>query len=167
MPRRAGPVLIAYDGSPASEHALRAAGELLAPRPAVVVVVHKEGIAWELVELPASTIGLPPATIDVRTALEAEEAMRERAQRLARRGAALARDAGFDAEGLVVAEEVDVTVAETLVKVAGERDARAVVVGAHGHGRLSEIVLGSTSRDVIRHAPCPVLVTRHSEHAER
>ena len=40
-----------------------------------------------------------------------------------------------------------------------ERDAQALVVGAHGHGTLSEVLLGSTSRKVIRTAPCPVLVS--------
>jgi nucleotide-binding universal stress UspA family protein len=61
---------------------------------------------------------------------------------------------------MAVADEVDVPVAETLVNVARERDAAAMVVGAHGHGRLSETLLGSTSRDVIRRAPCPVVVSR-------
>jgi nucleotide-binding universal stress UspA family protein len=33
-----------------------------------------------------------------------------------------------------------------------------VVVGDHPHGRLGEVLLGSVSREVIRHAPCPVVV---------
>jgi nucleotide-binding universal stress UspA family protein len=49
--------------------------------------------------------------------------------------------------------------------VARERDAPALVVGAHRHGALSEVLLGSTSRDVVRHAPCPAIVVR--EDAER
>jgi nucleotide-binding universal stress UspA family protein len=53
-----------------------------------------------------------------------------------------------------------VTVAETLVRVARERDSQALVVGAHGHSRLTEVVLGTTSRDVIRNAPCPVVIAR-------
>jgi nucleotide-binding universal stress UspA family protein len=159
-PRRSGPIVIAYDGSPAAERAVREAGSLLAPRPALVVFVTKEGLGFELIELPAVTVGLPPAALDIRTAMEVDEAMHERAQRLARTGAALARDAGFDAEGLAVAEEVHVPVAEVIVRVARERDAQAIAIGAHGHSRLGEVVLGSTSRDVIRHATCPVVVAR-------
>jgi nucleotide-binding universal stress UspA family protein len=44
--------------------------------------------------------------------------------------------------------------------MARERQAAAIVVGAHGHGRLSEVILGSTSRDVIRPAHCAVVAVR-------
>ena len=50
---------------------------------------------------------------------------------------------------------------------------RAIVVGAHAHGRLDEIILGSTSRDVLRRAQKPVLVApeprrnRKNEDAQR
>jgi nucleotide-binding universal stress UspA family protein len=159
-----GPIVIGYDGSPAAERAVREAGGLLGGRPALVVVVWKQGLGFDLLELPTATIGLPPAEIDIRTALEIDESMRERAQRLAQKGAGLARDAGLEAEGLAVADDVDVPISETIVNVARERNAQATVVGAHGHGRASEIILGSTTRDVVRHAPCPVLVVRDQEH---
>jgi nucleotide-binding universal stress UspA family protein len=35
-----------------------------------------------------------------------------------------------------------------------------ILVGIEGRGRLGEVLLGSTSRDIIRHAPCPVVVAR-------
>jgi nucleotide-binding universal stress UspA family protein len=35
-----------------------------------------------------------------------------------------------------------------------------VVVGSQGHSRLPHLGLGSTAEDVIRHAPCPVIVVR-------
>src|SRR3954467_7880935 len=154
-----GPVLIGYDGSPASRHAVREAGALLAGRPALVVVVFEQAIAFELQELPTVS-GLPPAPIDVRTAMEIEDALYESSQRLAEQGAQLAGEAGFEAEPLVVAD--DITIAETLVGLARERDAQAIVVGAHGRGRMSEIFLGSTSRDVIHRATCPVVVVREA-----
>jgi nucleotide-binding universal stress UspA family protein len=151
-------VIIAYDGSPAAERAIGESGALLGKRAAVVIVVWKPGLGWELVELPTATLGLPPAPIDIRTALEIDEKLAERSQLMAQHGAELAKAAGFDAEGLAIAEEIDVTIAETIVGVARRRDAQAVVVGAHGHSRLGEVILGSTSRDVIRHAPCPTVV---------
>ncbi len=156
-----GPILIGYDGSPASRHAVGEAGALLAGRPALVVVVWKQGLAFELQELP-TVAGLPPTPVDVRAALEIEDALYERSRRLAEQGAQIAREAGFQAESLVIADEVDVTIAETIVNVARERGAQAIVVGAHGHGRMSEILLGSTSRDVIRRATCPVVVVRET-----
>jgi nucleotide-binding universal stress UspA family protein len=146
-----GPVVIGYDGSPASECALRAAA-VLAPDRAVVVVVWEPALPFEIIGAPS----MPPAPIDIRTALEVDEKLYDAAQRLAERGAAMAREAGFSAEGLAVAD--DVTAAATLVREATERDAPALVVGSRGHTPLAEALMGSTARDVVRRAPCPVLV---------
>jgi nucleotide-binding universal stress UspA family protein len=160
-PQRTGPVVIGYDGSPVADRALAEAAGLLAPRPALVVVVWEAGRGFEA----AWPVGLeaPVPVLDIRTALELEEAFYEAAERTARQGAALAMSMGLQAESLVVAD--DISVADTLIRVARERDAAAVVVGAHRHGALSEVLLGSTSRDVIRHAPCPAIVVR--EDADR
>jgi nucleotide-binding universal stress UspA family protein len=155
------PIVIGYDGSEAAERALRDGAALLAPRPALVVVVWEAGAAFEAMELPTASVGIPPVPIDIRTAMEIDNALSRRAQQAAEHGAALAREAGLEAEGLAVADEV--TVAETLVRLARERDAQAIVVGAHGHGPLSEVLLGSTSRSLIRNAPCPVLVSPASK----
>jgi nucleotide-binding universal stress UspA family protein len=153
---RSGTIVIGYDGTRASEHALREAAGLLGPRPAVVVVVYKAGLAFELIELPASSIGLPPAALDIRTALEADRNIYEGAQEAAEHAAGLARMLGMEAEGLVVAEDPEISVAETLLRLARERDAGALVVGSHRHGPI----LGSVSREVVRDATCPVLVVR-------
>lgn len=157
---RAGPVVIGFDGTPPTERAVREAGGLLQPRKALVITVWKPGLGFELVALPPTAMDLPPAPIDIRTALELDDALQRHAQQLAQHGAELAKEAGFDAQGLAVAEDTEITIAETLVRVAKERDAAAMVVGAHSHGRIPEMLLGSTSRDVIRHAPCPAVVVR-------
>ena len=151
LPAPDGPVVVAYDGSPASEIALIEAAALLAPRSAVVVTVWKEGIGLRAFDHPEH---LPPAPLDVRLAGEVDWSIAERAQRLAEHGAALAREAGLDAEGLAVAEEVDVPVPETVVDVAEKRRAAVIAVGTHGHGGA----IGTISRGVIRRARCPVLV---------
>jgi nucleotide-binding universal stress UspA family protein len=152
----AGPIVIGYDGSAASERAVREAGGLLSDRSALVVVVWEAGLAFEMAELPTAGVGIPPVPLDIRTAAEVDRAMYEGVQHQAEQGAALAREAGFDAEPLVAADEG--TVAETLVRVAQERDARAIVVGARGHGGLGRLLLGSTSTAVVQHASRPVLV---------
>jgi nucleotide-binding universal stress UspA family protein len=149
-----GPVVIGFDGTPSAEAALSDTARLLGPHPALVVVVVKAGIAFRLVAAPATAVGLPPADLDVRTASEADAAMNERARQLAEQGAAMARDLGLDAEGLAVADEPEITVAETLVDVARQRDADAIAVGVHDHGGA----IGPITRDVVRRAPCPVLV---------
>jgi nucleotide-binding universal stress UspA family protein len=157
---RHGLVLIAYDGSPAADHALREAGALLGGRPALVLVVWKTGLGFELIQTPPGSLGMRPAVLDVSRALEVDRALAEHAQRIAQHGAALAREAGFDAEGLAVADAPAVPVAGTIVRLAGERDAQAVVLGAHGKGRVTEVLLGSTSREVVRRAEWPVVIVR-------
>jgi nucleotide-binding universal stress UspA family protein len=149
-----GPILIGFDGTEDSERALRDIADLLAPRPALVVVVWKAGLGFELIAQPAATIGLPPGPLDVRTALEVDHSLFTGAQRVAEHGAELARSVGFDAEPLTVADDPDVPIAETLTQVAAERDAAAIAVGAHGHGGL----LGGTTRGVIKLARCPVVI---------
>jgi nucleotide-binding universal stress UspA family protein len=156
-------IVIAFDGSAASERALRAAAELFPGRKALVISVWNERAGFEAVQLPPLEPGLPPAPIDVRAAREIEHELQHQAQHMAHHGAELARQAGLDAEGLAVADDVDAPVAETIVNVADERDAAAIVVGGHGHGRISEVLLGSTTRDVIRRSSRPVLVTREPD----
>ena len=153
---RPGPVLIAYDGTAAAERAIRETSELLRGRKALVVVVYKAGLVFELVELPAASVGLPPAPLDMRTALEIDQSLLEATRRGAEQAAATARELGLEAEPLVVTEDPEIPVDETLVSLARERDVQVVAVGAHNHGPI----LGSISRGVVRNAPCPALVVR-------
>jgi nucleotide-binding universal stress UspA family protein len=155
---RTGPVLIAFDGSAASRRALEESAPLLAPRKALVVVVWEPDRAYDLVEPPSRVLDMPASGMDIRVAFEVEEAMYRAAQDLAQQGAAIAKDHGLDAEGLAVADELKVP--DTIVRVARDVDAPAIVLGAHNHGRLSELLLGTTSQAVVRRAPCPVVVVR-------
>jgi nucleotide-binding universal stress UspA family protein len=151
-----GPVIIGFDGTPASESALRAAAALLGPRQALLVTVCEAGRVFEVATLPAKILEGPAASgLEQRTAFEAQEAEFEAAQRMADHGADVARQAGLEADGLAVAD--DITVGETLSRLARENDGQAVVIGAHRHHRL-ERGPGSTVTDLLRHAPCPVLV---------
>ncbi|HEY6596580.1 MAG TPA: universal stress protein [Asanoa sp.] len=155
---RSGPVVIGFDGTIAAQRALRESAALLAPRPALVVVVWEAGRAFEIATLPNRALEMPPVSVDVRAALDAEEVAYEAAERLAQQGAALASELGYQAEGLAVAD--DMTVADTLVRVATERDSPALVVGSHGRRGLTSALLGSTSNGVVDKAPCPVVVVR-------
>jgi nucleotide-binding universal stress UspA family protein len=160
-----GPVIVGFDGTPASERALREAAALFTPRPALVVVVWEAGRAFEAAALPETALEGPAATLDVRAALAGEDSAYEAAQRLAERGAARARAAGLQADGLAVADEA--TVAQTLVRLARDLDAPAVVVGTHGHHQLRDLVLGSTLSGLLRHAPCPVLACGPADEEKR
>jgi len=148
------PVIIGFDGTPASERTVREVAALLAPRPAMVVVVWEAGLAFEAATTPA--IEAPPVARDIQPAFDADQELYDAASRVAERGAALAVEAGLAATSLAIAD--DATVADTLIRIARENHARAIAVGTHSHRGISNLLLGSTSRDLLQHAPCPVVV---------
>ena len=47
---------------------------------------------------------------------------------------------------------------EGLLSAAGEADANLLVMGAYGHSRLREFVLGGATREVLTHSGLPVLL---------
>ena len=148
------PVLIGYDGSPSAGHAVHEAAALLTVRRALIVTVWEAGAAYATLEGP----GIPAAPIDLGAAAEADQAMLESVRHTAERGARLATLAGFEAEALTVADEH--SIGQTLCHLAREHDARAIVVGAHGHNRLEALFMGSTTRQVLEGADRAVLVVR-------
>ncbi len=50
--------------------------------------------------------------------------------------------------------------AEIIVQTAKEQNCDLIVMGTHGHGIISEVLIGSTAKWVVRHSPIPVLVIR-------
>jgi nucleotide-binding universal stress UspA family protein len=55
--------------------------------------------------------------------------------------------------------------AETIVRIARERQADLIVMGTHGRTGLQHVLLGSVTEQVVRLAACPVLTVRHTKHA--
>lgn len=49
---------------------------------------------------------------------------------------------------------------EEICRMARELETDLIVLPTRGHSRLKHLMLGSTAEQVIRHAPCPVLVLR-------
>ena len=146
-----GLALIGYDGSEDADRAIREAAAVLGARPALVVVAWEAGLAYEA----GFAATIPAAPIDLGAAAAADQAMQDGARRTADRGVRLATEAGFVAEGLTITGGADVPA--TLAKIASDRSAEVIVVGARGRG-LEKRLLGSTSRRLLERAPCPVLV---------
>ena len=145
----AQPVLIAYDGSPASAAAIQVAGDLLGPRPAIVTNV------WAPMLIAGPGGGAMPADLP-----QLESKLAEAADRTAHEGAQRASDAGFEAEPRTISE------APTwlgIVSLAEELDAAAIVVGARGLSGFKSALLGSTSNGVVHHTKRPVVVIPSTE----
>jgi nucleotide-binding universal stress UspA family protein len=126
------PILVAYDGSPDAELALRWAGEearATGARLHVVVVDDVVTSPWGLA-----------------VAHHGQEV-------LAGAGAALSEvvpDAVLETRVGHVMEEL----------LHASESASMVVVGSRGHGRTGDLLIGSVSQHLARHASCPVAVVR-------
>jgi nucleotide-binding universal stress UspA family protein len=139
-----GPVLVAYDGSDLSARAIEQAGRELAPgREALVVCVYQ----------PADVGFVIPEGQHV----DADEAsqVRAAAEAVAARGAALAQQAGFHAEGVAVWA---VPTWKGIVETAAEHDASLIVVGSHRRTGIVGHLVHNVSAAVLSHAACSVLV---------
>jgi nucleotide-binding universal stress UspA family protein len=55
--------------------------------------------------------------------------------------------------------------AQEVVRLADAHNVSLIVVGSHGRSNLSQILLGSVSENILRHAKQPVLVVRRVEPA--
>lgn len=64
------------------------------------------------------------------------------------------RRRGQDATALLVQGDP----AELIVAEAEKLGADIIVLGSRGHGPTYEFLIGSVAHDVLRHAPCPVLL---------
>ena len=62
----------------------------------------------------------------------------------------------------VVEELAEGPVRQGLVEACDEHGPAVLVVGSRGHGGFAGLLLGSTSRWVLNHAPCPVVVARRT-----
>lgn len=51
---------------------------------------------------------------------------------------------------------------ETIVAYAGECQADLLLMGAYGHTKVRELVVGSTTAYALNHAPCPLLLSRQN-----
>jgi nucleotide-binding universal stress UspA family protein len=72
-----------------------------------------------------------------------------------------------EAQEYLQAHDVEVTLehregdaSEGIVAYAAECGAGLLVMGAYGHGKVREFVLGSRTSYALNHAPCPVLLVR-------
>ncbi|MBO9532711.1 MAG: universal stress protein [Solirubrobacteraceae bacterium] len=144
-------LLIAYDGSDHAKAAIEAAAKLMPGADAVVVTVWEryiDGLAR------AGAVGIGGIADDAGA--DFDKHFEAHAQRMASEGAAAANARGLKATPRT--EAGPGAPAATILNVADHLGADAIVLGSRGHGRISALLLGSTSNQVLHHAARPVLV---------
>ena len=145
------PILLATDGSPSAEDATREALELASALGAPLVVT-----AVEHVTAPAyGYYGYAEVYSELR------KGEHEHARQVLDEVGARATALGIECETV----PLEGIVVEEICKLAKEREAQLVVVGAHGWGSLRRFVFGSVSMGILHESPCPVLVARGAAHA--
>jgi nucleotide-binding universal stress UspA family protein len=144
-----GPVVVGVVGTPVAEEAIEFAFAAAQARGTDLVAVH----TWTDLVLEAAFSGGAAALDFAPLAREAEEALDERL-------------AGWPEAypDVTVRREVSrERAAHALLRHA--EGAQLVVVGSRGRGGFSGLLLGSTSQQLLHHAPCPVAVVPTGERA--
>src|SRR3954451_3365060 len=147
-------VLIATDGSAHSLAAAERASELLRPADHVTLINV-------VTEVPGDDAGgfegsvFSPGEQDAMWDREMAEAGRELEETAAR------------LTSTNVDKRIEIgDVSGTVCRVAAELGVDVLVIGSHGRGAIERLLLGSASSQIVRHAPCPVLVVRSQDESE-
>ena len=157
-------VVIGYDGSRAARQAIIDTSRFLGGCRVLVVTVWEEGLEYaiEASAMTPDVMGPLSPEPDPGVAQEVDQVLHERAKGVSAEGAALATSLGLDAEPLAHPDDEGNT-AHTLLALVRQRDAAAIVVGSRGHSGLLGRLEGSTSKTLLKHAPCPVIVVHEAE----
>ena len=142
-------IIAAIDFSETSEDALRVACDLASSHGSTLHVLHvipdARQQAWS-VEAP----GLDFSALQQESVADAERAL---ANRTLPATSPLAHVVRQVLSGLPAAREI--------AQYAVTHSADLIVVGTHGYGPVRRLVLGSVADQVVRMAPCPVLMVPH------
>jgi len=138
-----GPLLIAYDGSEPAREAIDFAASFFPRREAVVLTV---AAAVTVGEAYAETFGVVQGYEELNESL---------AQDRAAEGAERARRCGLIAKGR---GEIAVPTWQGILDIAAEIGASVIVMGARGRSGARELLEGSVSHDVVKHAHRPVMI---------
>ncbi len=146
-------ILVPIDGSPPSETAVALALRLAQDQDAGITFAHVVD-AGKLAVLASGPGVDPTLAIDA-----AEQAGKD----LLAQAAARARDAGVQAQTTLVEGETVSAILDVAAKMASD----VIVVGSHGRGGLSRMLLGSVAEGILRRSRIPVLITHAPREAAK
>jgi nucleotide-binding universal stress UspA family protein len=138
-------VLLGIDDSSFSDAVVQAIAKQLKREATEILVLH--------VMEPTVAEAVPEMSAGYAPELEDEK---QPAQVMVRRIADKLRAAGFKAETSVEIGDPEVRILE----VAATWSADLIVVGSHAHTGIRDLLLGSVSESVARHAKCSVEIVR-------
>lgn len=145
-------VLIATDGSPLSDHAVKAGVDLASALKASVVIAHV-GAPYTPPLYAGDLVPNNYVTADAH-----DEHVRTAAEEILKAATDVAQQAGLHPE---TAFEVADEPADGLIKIAKDKQADLIVVASHGRGGLSALLLGSATRRLLSSANIDLLVVRN------
>lgn len=127
-------VAVAFDGGPESKLALKRAEAIAGPANGTIRLLT---VAMPPVVVPVAGTYVPPATPDPEKVLAEGIKM-------------------VDPKLAVQSEQLSGDPVDAIAGAAADAD--LLVVGSRGYGPVARVLLGSVSRKLATHAPCPVLV---------
>jgi len=143
-------ILLAIDGSSASDRAIELVAATAWPAGSHVLLIH---VADGLIGVYAGMPGVVVSTEAIEADIEAD---RERRQKfLDEAGARLVAP-----ERSLATQIIEGRPASSIVDAARAAQADLIVLGSHGRGALGSAVLGSVAAEVVEYATTPVLVVR-------
>jgi nucleotide-binding universal stress UspA family protein len=135
-------ILVALDGSPASEKALTTAVDLAA---------HYRG------DLTAVSVAqLPEVVAMVDEVDELRDSTENHFRKIGAAAVEYGRNRGVVLRSVVLRGHV----ADAIVNYIEKEEMNLVVIGNHGHSRITRFFLGSTTDRVSEHAPCTVMIVK-------
>jgi nucleotide-binding universal stress UspA family protein len=145
-------ILVALDGSELAERSLppaealaeRFGAELILVRAVVLSTLRAAGAVVVAPAGPGPIVDPTPHLEEER--IEASQYLDALADQLRSRGRLVKTEMRSGAAGKVI------------VDLANELEAGLIVMTTHGRSGLERVILGSVTDEVLRHAPCPVLV---------
>ena len=135
-------ILVAIDGSPASEKALAAAVDLAANYRAELTAL---GVA----EIP-EVVGMVDEVDEIRQGTETHF------RQIGEAAVNYARSRGVALRSVVVRGHA----ADAIVRYAESEGMDLIVLAQHGHSRIARFLLGSTSDRVSEHSLCTVMIVK-------
>jgi nucleotide-binding universal stress UspA family protein len=138
------PIMLATDGSPSAEAAMHEAIEL----------ARRLDVPLLVVSVAHNTTPSYGYYGYAEIAAEMTKLEHERVETLLDALCGHAKEAGVECETLLL----EGLPGPEICRAAESRNARLIVVGAHGWGRIGRFIHGSVSTYVLHHGPTPVLV---------